>query len=77
VNVPAHGGVEVNFSNCATTLLAEALAALAGRGWPVLLVCRPGVLTYFEPEYESGAGQRYILQRPDAEPDDMLSSGDS
>jgi hypothetical protein len=48
--------------------LAEALAALSGRGLPVLLVCRPGVLAYFEPEHESGAGQRFILQRPDAEP---------
>ena len=47
--------------------LGEALAALRGRG-PVLLVCRPGVLAYFEPEYESGAGRRYIIQRPDAEP---------
>ena len=41
--------------------LAEALAALSGRGLPVLLVCRPGVLAYFEPEYEGGAGQRYTL----------------
>lgn len=46
--------------------LAEALAALSGRGLPVLLVCRPGTLAYFEPEYESGAGQRYILQRPES-----------
>lgn len=46
--------------------LAEAVAALVGRGLPVLLVCRPGVLAYFEPEYESGPGRRYILQRPDA-----------
>lgn len=45
--------------------LAEALTALVGRGLPVLLVCRPGSLAYFEPEYESGPGQQYILQRPD------------
>jgi hypothetical protein len=48
--------------------LGEALAALSGRGPPVLLVCRPGVLAYFEPEYESGAGQRFTIQRPEAEP---------
>lgn len=48
--------------------LGEALAALSGRGLPVLLVCRPGVLAYFEPEHESGAGQRYTLQRPSAVP---------
>jgi hypothetical protein len=48
--------------------LGEALAALSGRCLPFLLVCRPGVLAYFEPEYESGAGRRYILQRPSAEP---------
>ena len=48
--------------------LAEAVAALAGRGLPLLLVCRPDALAYFEPEYESGAGQRYILRRPAAEP---------
>jgi hypothetical protein len=48
--------------------LGEALAALSGRGLPVLLVCRPGVLAYFEPEHESGASQQYILQRPDTEP---------
>jgi len=46
--------------------LAEALAVLVGQGRPVLLVCRPGALAYFEPEYESGAGKRYILQRPGA-----------
>src|SRR5262245_6804577 len=46
--------------------LAAALAALCGHGLPVLLVCRPERLAYFEPEYESGAGERYILQRPDA-----------
>jgi hypothetical protein len=46
--------------------LAEALAGLAGRGLPVLLVCRPGALAYFEPEYEGGAGQRYVLRRPAA-----------
>jgi hypothetical protein len=48
--------------------LAEALAALSGRGLPVLLVCRPGVLAYFEPEHAGGASKRFILQRPDAEP---------
>ena len=48
--------------------LGEALAALSGHGLPVLLVCRPGMLAYFEPEYEGGAGQRYTLQRPSAEP---------
>jgi hypothetical protein len=48
--------------------LREALARLSGRGLPVLLVCRPGLLAYFEPEYESGPGQRYTLQRPSAEP---------
>ena len=48
--------------------LGEALAALSGRGLPILLVCRPGVLAYFEPEHAGGAGQGYILQRPDAEP---------
>lgn len=47
--------------------LGEALAALSGRGLPVLLVCRPGLLAYFEPEHEGGAGRRYILQRPDPE----------
>jgi hypothetical protein len=48
--------------------LGEALAALSGRGLPVLLVCRPGVLAYFEPEHEGGAGKRFILQRPEAAP---------
>ena|SRR5947209_2276194 len=48
--------------------LGEALAALSGRGLPVLLVCRPGVLAYFEPEHVAGAGQRFILQRPEVEP---------
>jgi hypothetical protein len=48
-------------------VLAEALSALSGRGLPVLLVCRRGALAYFEPEYESGAGQRYILQRRSVE----------
>ena len=48
--------------------LGEALAALTGRGLPVLLVCRPGVLAYFEPEYESGAAHRYTLQPPSAAP---------
>jgi hypothetical protein len=47
--------------------LADALAALSGRGLPVLLVCQPGVLAYFEPEYERGPGQRFILRRPDGE----------
>ena len=55
--------------------LAEAVAALAGRGLPVLLVCRPGALAYFEPEYESGAGRRYILQRPGAEPGAVPAGG--
>jgi hypothetical protein len=44
--------------------LAEALAALCGYGLPVLLVCHPGSLAYFEPEYESGAGKRFIICRP-------------
>jgi hypothetical protein len=48
--------------------LAEALAALVGRGLPVLLVCRPGALAYFEPEYVSGAGQRFIHQPPVVKP---------
>jgi hypothetical protein len=48
--------------------LDEALAALSGRGLPVLLVCRAGSLAYFEPEYVSGPGQRYVLQCPNAEP---------
>jgi hypothetical protein len=46
--------------------LAEALAALSGSGLPVLLVCRPGSLAYFEPEHEAGAGQRFLLRRPAA-----------
>jgi hypothetical protein len=50
--------------------LAEALAALSGRGLPVLLVCRQGALAYFEPEYERGPGLRYILQRPTTERED-------
>lgn len=43
--------------------LAEAISALYGHGLPVLLVCRPGQLAYFEPEYVSGSGERYVLQR--------------
>ena len=46
--------------------LGKALAALYGNGLPVLLVCRPGLLAYFEPEYESGAAKKYILRRPSA-----------
>lgn len=45
--------------------LTEALT-LVGSGLPLLLVCRPGSLAYFEPEYERGPGQRYILQLPGA-----------
>jgi hypothetical protein len=43
--------------------LAEALGKLVGNGLPVLLVCVPDSLAYFEPEYNFGAGQRFILQR--------------
>lgn len=42
--------------------LADALATLVGSGGPVLLVCIPEVLAYFEPEYERGAGRRFILR---------------
>jgi hypothetical protein len=55
--------------------LVEALAELSGRGLPMLLVCRPGVLAYFEPEHEGGAGQRFILRRPDAEPSSAADRG--
>jgi hypothetical protein len=55
--------------------LAGALGALSGRGLPVLLVCRPGVLAYFEPEHEGGVGRRYILQRPDADPSAAADRG--
>jgi hypothetical protein len=44
--------------------LADALGALVGNGLPVLLICVPGALAYFEPEYAGGAGQRFILQQP-------------
>ncbi|MGH7169619.1 MAG: hypothetical protein ACRELF_09725 [Gemmataceae bacterium] len=47
--------------------LIEAIAVLYGHGLPVLLVCKPGSLGYFEPEYVSGAGLRFVLQRS-AEP---------
>jgi hypothetical protein len=43
--------------------LAEALRELVGKGLPVLLICVPDSLAYFEPEYSFGAGQRFILQR--------------
>jgi hypothetical protein len=43
--------------------LVEALRGLVGNGLPVLLVCVPGSLAYFEPEYVSGAGRRYCLHR--------------
>lgn len=43
--------------------LADALGELVGNGGPVLLICAPNALAYFEPEYVSGAGQRFILQR--------------
>jgi hypothetical protein len=46
--------------------LAEAVAALSGSGLPVLLVCRPGALAYFEPEHETSVGQRFLLRRPAA-----------
>jgi hypothetical protein len=46
-------------------LLDEAMEALSGRGLPVLLVCRPGALGYFEPEYEGGQGLRYTIHLPD------------
>ena len=42
---------------------ADALAALCGHGLPVLPVCRPGSLAYFEPEYEFGAGKRFGICR--------------
>jgi hypothetical protein len=42
--------------------LDEALRALMGNGLPVLLSCVPGMLGYFEPEYEAGAGRRFVLQ---------------
>ena len=48
--------------------LADALCALVGNGLPVLLICVPGSLAYFEPEYAGGAGQRFILQRPARSP---------
>lgn len=61
--------------------LSEALKALCGHGMPMLLVCRPGALAYFEPEYESGPSQRFILHRPPAEPlsrsTDLKSNEDS
>jgi hypothetical protein len=44
--------------------LGEALAALYGSGTPVLLVCRPRSLAYFEPEYERGPARHYLLVRP-------------
>ena len=44
--------------------LVEVLRELVGNGLPVLLVCVPDALAYFEPEYERGAGQRFLLQRP-------------
>ncbi len=43
--------------------LSEALDALWGRGLPVLLICVPGQLACFEPEYTTGAAQRFLLQR--------------
>ena len=43
--------------------LADALRALIGNGLPVLLICVPDLLAYFEPEYDGGAGQRFSLQR--------------
>ena len=43
--------------------LLDALRALVGNGLPVLLVCIPSSLAYFEPEYVAGAGQRFVLQR--------------
>ena len=57
--------------------LGAALAELSGNGLPVLLICRPKILAYFEPEYESGAGQRYILNRTEAEQGAPTKSGDS
>jgi hypothetical protein len=42
--------------------LRAALDALVGTGLPVLLVISE-YLAYFEPEYEQGAGQRFVLQR--------------
>ena len=48
--------------------LADALCALVGNGLPVLLICVPGALAYFEPEYAGGAGRRFILQRPARSP---------
>jgi hypothetical protein len=44
--------------------LAEALAALVGQGLPVLLICVPEMLAYFEPEHEEGSARRYIFQYP-------------
>ena len=38
--------------------LTDALAALVGSGLPVLLVS--GSVAYFEPEYEAGAGKRFV-----------------
>ena len=43
--------------------LADALPALTGGG-AFLLVCQPAALAYFEPEYERGRGQRYMLRLP-------------
>jgi hypothetical protein len=43
--------------------LADALRELVGNGLPVLLICVPDSLAYFEPEYNGGAGRRFVLQR--------------
>jgi hypothetical protein len=43
--------------------LSEALGELVGNGRPVLLVCVPDALAYFEPEYGGGAGRRFVLQK--------------
>ena len=42
--------------------LEEALGELVGNG-PVLLICVSVALAYFEPEYNFGAGRRFILRR--------------
>ncbi len=43
--------------------LADALPPLTGGG-PLLLVCQPVALAYFEPEHEGGRGRRYLLKLP-------------
>ena len=43
--------------------LPSALERIVGFGLPSIIICRPGILCYFEAEQESGPPPRYVLER--------------